>query len=340
MRASPRRRPLLLLLGSGLIAATAGPDSGGLVLTDSDESAGPPHATFDLSGVASLGLADEGTEVVSLPFSMEWYGTEVDTVTVSNEGVLFFDGAVTGAVGTCPGDGSGSWSGVAAFWDDWAADAVTVATFGRYPARTWVAQWSGAHGTEGGDGRVQVWLMEGHSDVVVVLDDVTFGSATADGGAGAVIGAQSDSSTGVAWSCSGGLSDSMAAWMGPFTERPGAVLRGTSDLETPWSGVASAQLIGRALAAGDVDADGMSELAIGNPDWDTVYVAGGSTGSWGTTVDHAVATLTGSSGSSLGAAVLLEDLDGDGYDELMAGAPEDDTAGNGHGLVAAVSGDV
>ena len=340
MRPQARRlRPLLFLFGGGLLGATAGPDADGMVLTDSDEADGPPVATFDLSGVASLGLADDGTTTVTLPFTAEWYGDDYTAVTVSNEGVLFFDGAVTGSTGTCPGDGTGTWSGVAALWDDWSADAVRVATFGRYPERTWVAEWSGAHGSVGGDGLVQVWLMEGHSDVVVVLDDITFGSTSVDGGASAVVGVQGGSTTGVEWSCGGGLDDEMTGWFGPFTERPGAVLRGTSDLETPWSGVSSGQLVGRSLAAGDVDADGLADLAIGNPDEDTVYLVGGSTGSWGTTLDQAVASLTGTSGSDLGAAVLLHDLDGDGYDDLLAGAPEDDTAGNGYGLVAAVSGD-
>ena len=109
---------------------------------------------------------------------------------------------------------SGLGIGVAAFWDDWAADAVTYDTFGRYPNRAFVVQWEGAHGTAGGSGTVQAWLLEGRDEAVIVLDDVTFGSATVDGGAGASIGVQGGSGTGVVWSCAGGLSDGSSAWFG------------------------------------------------------------------------------------------------------------------------------
>ena len=199
---------------------------------------------------------------------MTWYGTTYDEVTVSNEGVLFFAGATTTA--SCPGAGTGSWSGVAALWDDWAADAVTVATFGRYPRRTWVAQWSGAHGTVGGDGTVQVWLLEEQDDVVVVLDDITFGDAAVDGGASAV-GPRRMPPRG-SRSCSGGLLDASAAWIGLLAGRPTAFIRSTDALESPWEGTDAAQLVGRALAAGEVNGDSLGDIAIGNPDEDAAFI--------------------------------------------------------------------
>ncbi len=327
-------RPLLFALGPVLSAATAGPDAGGVVLTDSDASGGPPATGLDLSTVDTLGLADGGSTTLSLPFSVEWYGSTYDEVTVSNEGVLFFDGATS--VVSCPGDGSGSWAGIAAFWDDWAADAVTVATIGRYPNRTWVAQWSGAHGTVGGDGTVQIWLIEGQDDVVMVLEDITFGDASVDGGAAAVIGAQGSSSTGVEWACSGVLAAPLAAWVGPLSGRPTAVLRSTEDLGTPWEGTSAAQLLGRSLGTGDFNDDHLGDLAIGNPDDDTVFVVAGSSGVWGGGITAAAASVDGVTGSALGTAVALVDLDGDGLDDLLAGATEDDTAGTNFGLVVAV----
>ncbi|HCH63567.1 MAG TPA: hypothetical protein DFR83_12235, partial [Deltaproteobacteria bacterium] len=333
MRARPSRL-LLIALGPVLFGITAGPDANGVILTDSSESAGPPTGTFDLSAVASLGLADDGQSTVSLPFSVEWYGSTYDEVTLSNEGVLFFDGATTTA--SCPGDGTGAWSGLAALWDDWAADAVTVATFGRYPRRTWVAQWSGAHGTAGGDGTVQVWLLEGQDDMVVVLDDIAFGDAAVDGGASAYVGAQANAATGVAWSCTGGLLDASAAWIGPFSGRPTAFTRSTGALGTPWEGTEAAQLVGRSLGAGEFNGDSLGDVAIGNPDQDTVFIVAGSAGVWGGELTSASAMVEGTSGSSLGSAVSLVDLDGDGLDDLLAGAPQDDTAGTSHGLVVAV----
>ncbi len=327
-------RLLLLSLGPTLVALSAGPDANGVVLTDSDEANGPPRASLDLASADSLGLADDATMVVELPFSVNWYGSTYDEVTVSNEGVLFFDGAT--ATPSCPGDGTGAWSGVAAFWDDWAADAVTVATFGRYPHRTWVAEWSGAHGSAGGDGSVQVWFLEGQDDVVVVLHDITFGSTGADGGASAVVGAQSAATNGVEWSCAGGLSDGVAAWIGPASGRPTAVLRSTDALDGPWEGTLAAQLAGRSLATGEFNGDGLDDLIVGNPDEDTAFVVAGSTGVRGGGLDQAAAAVLGPTGSSLGAAVSFADLDGDGLADLLAGAPEDDTAGSSVGLVVAV----
>ena len=323
-----------MALGPVLFGTTAGPDSSGVVLTDSSEASGPPVGTFDLSAVDSLGLADDAQSTVTLPFSMSWYGTTYDEVTISNEGVLFFAGATTTA--TCPGAGTGAWSGVAALWDDWAADSVTVATFGRYPRRTWVAQWSGAHGTAGGDGTVQVWLLEEQDDVVVVLDDVTFGDAAVDGGASAYVGAQADAATGVAWSCSGGLLDSSAAWIGPLAGRPTAFTRSTDALESPWEGTDAAQLVGRALAAGEMNGDSLGDLAIGNPDEDAAFIVAGSKGIWGGDLTSAAAVVEGDSGNALGTAVSFADLDGDGLDDLVVGAPQDDTAGPSYGLVVAV----
>ena len=64
MRTAPSRhsrpsRLLLMALGPVLFGTTAGPDSSGVVLTDSSEASGPPVGTFDLSAVDSLGLADD-----------------------------------------------------------------------------------------------------------------------------------------------------------------------------------------------------------------------------------------------------------------------------------------
>ncbi len=340
MRQSPRHalRLLAILAPLPLLAGTGGPDPQGVVYTDSDETDGPPHAALDMTGATDPGLTDDGTTTVALPFSFDWYNTSYDQVTISNNGALFFDGATSSSTGVCPG-GSGTWNGVAAFWDDWAADAVTYATFGRYPDRVFAVQWEGAHDTAGGSGTVQAWILEGRAEVVIVLDDVTFGSASVDGGASAVIGVQGGSGSGLEWSCSGGLADGTSAWFGPELGRPSAVRMGTNSLDVSYTGTAVNEYMGRTLAGGDLDGDGYDDAVIGNQDEDVVYVLpGGVARMPGDVEDLATATLSGVSGDELGTGLAVGDLDGDGLMDLALGAPSDDTAGTNVGILYAVGG--
>jgi hypothetical protein len=332
-----RSRPLLLLalLGAPAHATTAGPDSADVELIDSDESEGPPVGLLPTASATSLGLADGGSTTVSLPFSFDFYGTAHTSIFVSNEGVVAFD--TTLPTSACPGTGSpGAF--IAAFWDDWAADAVSTVVLGRYPQRSFVVEWSGAHGSAGGSGSVQLWLQEAESTAMIVLEDVTFGDPTADGGAGAVIGAQGDASTGVAWSCTGGLRDSMAAWIGPTSLRPASSARGVDRLDTPWTGATASAYLGGALAAGHTNSDALADLLVGRPDAAVVHLFTGSAAAGGDTSSATATLSTTDAGAALGAALALADLDGDGLDDLILGAPESDLAATGAGAVFVVEG--
>mgnify|MGYP000890692252 CR=1 FL=1 len=103
-------------------------------------------------------------------------------------------------------------------------------------------------------------------------------------------------------------------------------------------GVGEGDVIGAALAAGDVDGDGLDELAIGG------FGREGSAGSFwlvdgaergSVAVDEvAIAWMFGGgSFDLLGYAVALADLDGDGLQELFVGAPGSDVAGAETGQV-------
>jgi len=120
-------------------------------------------------------LADDDLVLLDLPFDWTWYGSVYNEVWVSSNGVLFFEGESSSAVGSCPGDNL--WSGIAPLWQDWSNVTVQTSVFGQYPYRNFVVDWTGSHPVVGGDGHVQVWLTEGAGTprVVVVLDDIQFG---------------------------------------------------------------------------------------------------------------------------------------------------------------------
>ncbi len=80
---------------------------------------------------------------------------------------------------------------------------------------------------------------------------------------------------------------------------------------------------GEALAAaGDVNGDGAGDLVVGAPGADTAYLLlGGALLPTDTDVLRATAVIAGVAGSQLGAAVGAADLDGDGFDDVLLGAP-------------------
>jgi hypothetical protein len=104
----------------------------------------------------------------------------------------------------------------------------------------------------------------------------------------------------------------------------------------------------RALSSGDLDGDGQADVALGMTWGDTyagvagdVFVFHGplSAGSFSQNADTVV---TGASTSDyLGAAVaIVEDMNGDGFDELLAGAAGVDTGGSAAGAAYLVHGPV
>ncbi|MCB9797255.1 MAG: hypothetical protein H6741_31590, partial [Alphaproteobacteria bacterium] len=247
------RRPLTLLaLMTGpplLWAATGGPDNGDVVFIDSDEADGPPHVALDITAEgADLGLGDEDTATVTLPFEVSWYGSDESTVIIGDNGTAFFQGGQSASSSTCPA--GGSWAGVAAYWDELSGATVRTATLGRSPYRLYVIDWEGfSPGSASGTGHAQVWFQESRDEAVIVLEDTDFGDARYDGGVGAVIGVQGSSNAGLAWSCGGGLASGTSAWFGPATSRPDSAELSLADAELYWYGDSDYDYLGGTLAA-------------------------------------------------------------------------------------------
>lgn len=114
-------------------------------------------------------------------------------------------------------------------------------------------------------------------------------------------------------------------------ERSLVVLRGSSSgLRTSESSVL-AGAGGRSLASGDLNGDGFADLVVGLLDaanGGEVATYHGSAG--GLTATGAAVVARGEleearSGGELGASVAVGDTDGDGYADVLAGAPGDDS---------------
>jgi hypothetical protein len=100
---------------------------------------------------------------------------------------------------------------------------------------------------------------------------------------------------------------------------------------------------GFAVAAGDLDGDGVLEVAIGAPQHGgsaagAVYVLSWASGNRVVTEGELAATGIASADRAGGAVAIVPDVDGDGLDDLLVGAVGDDSNGTGSGAAYLVRG--
>jgi hypothetical protein len=193
-----------LACGTALLwAATKGPDAGGY--TASDDAV---YSFVDISGASGgatlLAGTDDGTALLTLPFSVRFYGQTYPQACVSTNGALYFVAAgdacdgfeadfanVDLSVAPVPQDRPA----LLPFWSDLSfqvpgAGGVLYQTLGTAPARRFVVQWQNAY-PQGSPNpvRFQVVLSEASRDVLFQYAAVELGAGNpAHAGAQATVG--------------------------------------------------------------------------------------------------------------------------------------------------------
>ncbi len=113
-------------------------------------------------------------------------------------------------------------------------------------------------------------------------------------------------------------------------------------------GEIAGDFVGWAVALGDVDGNGNADLIIGAPGEGTTAFEAGAVYIV-TTPPHAESTLGGAEAKLMGEAIYdaagsavasAGDVDGDGYDDVLVGAPEADPAGQDRGAAYLVRGPI
>jgi len=132
----------------------------------------------------------------------------------------------------------------------------------------------------------------------------------------------------------------MHVFMGPFS---GSMSDADADMTR--SGIGSGDETGAAVAVGDLDHDGYDDLVVSVPMEDSggtsaggVYIEFGPVNTGTEPIDEYAIFLTGASGDQAGSSLVITDIDADGGDDLLIGAPGNDDAASNAGAVYILEG--
>ncbi len=192
-RSRPSLEVALALLIALLVAprahgATGGPDGFGYTWADSDE----PGVSYDyVYSDNSTFMGDDDYFTTSIGFDFEFYGQTYDTVTVTSNGMVHFDGndTIDHQNQPLPYD---SYRIIAPLWDDLNPGydgLIYYGTEGQSPDRIFIVEWWAVPAYYNqGDSYFEIKLFETDNSIEFHYDDVNFNDPAISWGASATVG--------------------------------------------------------------------------------------------------------------------------------------------------------
>jgi ELWxxDGT repeat protein len=172
-----------------------------------------PYNFEDISATGfRLGLYDDGSEKIILPFTVSFYCLDYDTVSVGANGTIHFSGTSPGASNSCLPFAMAE-AFIAVYWTDLnPSENVFYEIRGSAPERRLIIQWDDVPSyPDVGAATFQAILYEHISDILFQYEDVEFGDGTIDFGANATVGVQFNKELAVSYLCNApSLKNSMA----------------------------------------------------------------------------------------------------------------------------------
>ena len=303
----------------------------------SDEPSAPPAeytSIADLGGT-DLGLGTGDSTDITLPFDFPFYGTDYSEITVHTSGYISFGGDDPGDYdGTACLTEVGSGTVIAPWWYPWDPDTYVGDVYYKEYDNGVIIEWHemGAGGASGNTFSFGVRLLSS-GEFSFQYGDTRGGVGSLNRGASGSGGALNNGDGFETFCEDKNLEDDFSIAVAPIGTR---TLHLESDIDAvswgAFEGSTSGDRAGWSIdVIGDVDGDGIAEVAIGAPQNDdngsnagAVYLlSGGDEDDWGSISgpSTATATILGGSGDRAGWHVSGGDVDGDGMADLLVGAP-------------------